>query len=44
MGVSIEYTSPWVMIKGQEDGCFGKKKGQKKAESAVEVNSNEVKE
>lgn len=32
------------MIKGQEGGCVGKKKGQKKAESAVEVNSKEVKE
>lgn len=32
------------MIKGQEDGCVGGKKGRKKAESAVEVNSNDVKE
>lgn len=37
MGLNIEYSSYWVVIKGQEDGgtCFDRKKCQKKAESAV---------
>lgn len=34
------------MIKGREGGgtCFGKKKGQRKAASRVQINSNKVKE
>ena len=37
MGLNTENSSDWVLIKGPEDGgtYFGKKKGQKKAESTV---------